>query len=449
MVSSFERSRNVAILVCLLGLVPLWNIPHTIAARYLFAGLLLVIVVASNPDWKLFFRKNTILLVLFAYLLVHLIFFSIDFHVALDNFRAEWMLLILFSVLGGGTGLLLPKDKSRTLLLFLAIAFSIPLLIHLGLSVHEGFKRGAIPWAYWGIAGFHDKMGYTAVHATIFSSVFFLYQAKNRLEKTIALILLFACITSPLIASSRGATAFVFFLLVFVFLIHLVINFRVEAGRRKRVFALLSIMLGLIVVGKIGSEADPARWTGIITRLELGLHGDPIEVNCGGIDVLRKTLEDEGRAITPEIEQAMRTVIEGDSARIMTARAALALSLSHPMGVDQSRDAYKIAMSEICKPAILLSHAHNGWIDTALAIGIPGAILYFLVLLNFSRLGFIHIRTGGVARPYAIALFVTSTFWIIRAFIDSTQRNQMLEMQVFTIALLYGFIASYKKQTGE
>lgn len=419
---------------------------HTIAARYLLAGLLLIIVVISNPNWKEFFRENKILLIFFAYLIIHLIFFSTDFKFALDNFRAGWMKSILFSLIGAGAGLLISKDHPRKLMLCLGLAFSVPLLMHLAFSLHEGLQRGAIPWTYWGINTTHGDLGYAALHATIFFSVFFLYQAKNYYEKTLVLFLLSACIASPLIAGTRGGTAFVLIVLVFVSLVNLAVKFHDKITLKRQCLGLLAILAVLIAVVSIGSATDPGRWTGVVARLEMGLKGDPIKINCEGIGALRKILEDEGQVITPEISRILQSINEGDGARVMAARAALLLSAANPMGINQSKRAYQLALSKVCNPAILLAHSHVGWIDTALSIGIPGAILYFLVLLNFARLGLRSIQSDEINRPYAVALFTMSTIWIIRAFIDSTQRDHLLEMQMFTIAFLYGFIVSHKNQ---
>lgn len=454
MMSTVERLRNIGIFVCLIGFISLWNIPHTIAARYLFAGLLLVIVVISKPHWKHFFQSNVALLILFAYLIVHLVFFSIDFGSALDNFSSEWLKLILFSILGAGTGLLVPKRHYRILLPLFALAFSVPLLIHVGLSIHEGFVRGNIPWGYFGlsgaqsVSGTHGDLAYAAIPATIFASVFLLYQARNRFEIGLSLVLLAACITSPFVANSRAGTAFVFFALILVLLVNFATKFHESAGRGKRIMGLIAILLGLPAIVMIGSAADPTRWTGVAPRLEMGLKGDPLQIVCEGVDSLRHDLEKEGRVITPEVSQALISIQERqDGARVVTARAGLRLSWANPMGIDQSKEAYQIAIRKVCTPAISLSNTHNGWIDTALAIGIPGAILYLLVLLNFARIGFRHaMARNEINTPYAVALVVTSTIWIIRSLVDSAQRDQMLEMQAFTLTCLAGLVINQKQR---
>jgi hypothetical protein len=446
------RFATIVFLTSVFGLLAIWNMPHAIALRYAFAVLLLISVVISNPGWRLFFRKNWILLIFFSYLVVHLILFSTDFDQALENFQEEWGKMILFSLLGAGAGVTIPHGASRRLPLFLGLAFSVPLLIHLGLSVREGLTREAVPWNYWGIHESHGDLGYTAIQATIFLGVFFLYQARHSFEKALSVFLLSVCIASPVIAGSRGGTGFVLILMACGYLVTLAAPSNKTAAPGKPylgpIVILSVVALVVLVIAQAvstnDSVGDPGKWGGLVARLKMGLKGDPLVVNCEGVGVIQKILEDEGRLSAPDIARVLHSVTSNEAARVMAARAALSLCAAHPMGINQSRQAYQIALSEICTPKILLANAHNGWLDTALAIGIPGAILYFLVLLNFAWLGLGSLRKSEIVRPYAVALFLMSTVWIIRALFDSTQRDQMLEMQVFTIALLYGLIVSQK-----
>jgi O-antigen ligase len=83
-----------------------------------------------------------------------------------------------------------------------------------------------------------------------------------------------------------------------------------------------------------------------------------------------------------------------------------------------------------------MSHTHNAWIDTALAIGIPGAILLLLVMLNYAFYGYQLNQQQKAINPFAFALLISACVWILRGALDSTLRDQMLEMQAFTLAFL-------------
>jgi O-antigen ligase len=118
------------------------------------------------------------------------------------------------------------------------------------------------------------------------------------------------------------------------------------------------------------------------------------------------------------------------------------------MGIDQSKKAYQIAITEFCgtNPKIFISHTHDAWIDTSLAIGIPGALLLLLVLIRYAQIGYHHLKENLPSSPYGLALFSSASVWILRGFLDSTMRDQMLEMQAFIFALLLGLIISKSTQ---
>jgi hypothetical protein len=201
-------------------------------------------------------------------------------------------------------------------------------------------------------------------------------------------------------------------------------------------FCLSILCVGGII--KMGITVDPNRWGSIFTKAMIGLHGDPQFVYCDGIESLRESLRQDGVVVTPEIERAIKSVEDGDGARIMAARSGLHLLGHHPMGINGSKQAYQMAITRLCgkPPAIFMSHTHNAWIDTALAIGIPGAILLLLVMLNYAFYGYQLNRLQNGINPFAFALLISACVWILRGALDSTLRDQMLEMQAFTLAFL-------------
>ena len=427
--------------------IALWNIPHTIAGRYICEGLLLITVIAYKPNWKIFFNANRPLLIFFVYLFFQLLFFSTNYQVAFSNFRAEWMHFIIFSIIGAGSGLLLGGNKSARILLLLGIAFSIPLYIHLMLSLFKGAQLGSIPWGYWGINEIHGDFGYPALEASILLLTYYLYQAKNGLHKTLAITLLSLCIVSPLLAGSRGGTGFTVAGILFVLISNLVFGNGGGIHFRKKLIGLLIVILSLIGVFKLGLTVDPDRWGGILSRFSVGLQGEPVATYCNGIQYLEQEMRGKDIDITPEIQKGLNSVVDGDGSRMMAARSGLGLILQHPMGINQSKQAYQTAIIEACKghPKIFIAHAHNWWIDTALAIGIPGALLLLVVLIQYARLGWNSLKIFDPSSPYGMALFASAIMWILRALLDSTFRDQMLEMQAFIFALLLGVILTKSK----
>ena len=429
-------------------MLPLWNIPDTIAIRYFCALIILSVVIVSKVNWKYFFYNNQAIPLLFLYLLIQLFFFSIDFDQALRNFKSEWLKFILFSIAGIGSGYLIQNIKSPKLILYLGFLFAIPLIIHLFLCIIHGISIGKVPMGYWGINKTHGDLAYTSLQAVIFITIFWFFQSKTPLDKILSFILLSTCIMSPLIASSRGGTFFVFVSILTVLGMSSLTHQRSQWSIKYFIITLLSIGVLILGVFKIAQSLDSQRWEGTLSRLEMGFKGDALKINCEGVEVLQNTLTKEGIEITPQISRILESIKDGDGARMMAARSAMHLITENPMGINQSRLGYEIALEKHCgyKPKIMLLNSHNGWFDTALAIGVIGAIFYLLVYLNFLKFG---LKTSfGPHKelvPYGVALFSLGFMWMVRSVFDSAQRDQMLEMQIFTLCLLSSYILFMKK----
>lgn len=441
-----EEYKYYIFYIALLSLIPLWNIPHTIAARYVCEGLLLILTLSFALDWESTFRKSKLVIAFIGYLFIQTLFFSSDLKSGLSGFKSEWMHFILFSIAGAGAGLIASKRKSESTLLYLGIAFALPLLIHLSLTLMKGLEIGAIPWRYWGINEIHGDLGYTALQASILLSTYFLCASKAPWQYVISLVLLLSCVVSPVIAQSRGGVIFAITGIVFTAATYFVM------ARKKSCFgvkSLVTLIAAIICVGilvKIGISVDPTRWGGAFSRALVGFQGDPQAIYCNGIDSLRNTLQADGIDVTPLVEAGIKSVEDGDGARVMVARLGLLMMLENPMGINGSKQAYQTAITEFCgkPPAIFLSHTHNAWIDTSLAIGIPGAFLLLLVMLNYGWQGFRMVRQSEQINPFALALFVSASIWILRGILDSTLRDQMLEMQAFTLAFLLASAINYQ-----
>lgn len=446
-----KRFLEIIFFSALFILIPLWNIPHSIAGRYTCEFILLIATILYKPEWKLFFQKNKILLVFFAYLIFQLVFFSTDFTLALSNFNAEWMHFILFSIIGAGVGITLGKRNFNNILLYFGIAFSAPLFLHLVLFFIKGISTKSIPWGYWGINEIHGDFAYPALEASILFSAHYFTQTKSKLERYLILGLILICILSPLLARSRGGVIFTVTGILFVVFSHFFLGTGKNLSISKKVLLALAVPFLFLGIYKIGLMSDPNRWSGIASRLAIGFEGDPSQVYCEGINTLENALKKKGLEITPTVQLGLKSVEDGDGARMMAARSGIALAAQNPMGINQSKQAYQQAIKSYCgsEPKIFIAHAHDAWIDTALAIGIPGAILLLLVLLNYAQFGYINFASNPQSSAYGLALFASAVMWIARGLLDSTMRDQMLEMQAFIFAALMGIIISQRNRNPE
>jgi hypothetical protein len=70
-------------------------------------------------------------------------------------------------------------------------------------------------------------------------------------------------------------------------------------------------------------------------------------------------------------------------------------------------------------------------------------------MLNYGWQGFRMIKQHNQINPFALALFVSAGIWIVRGALDSTLRDQMLEMQAFIFALLLAATLNYQPKNSD
>jgi O-antigen ligase len=203
----------------------------------------------------------------------------------------------------------------------------------------------------------------------------------------------------------------------------------------------------IVVVGSLAGLAfkEDARWHTLSDKLAAGMLGDAIQIECEGTaSIEAKILDSHGADVSST--QLIDAVRDGDGARVVLLRAGLQLALKHPWGSDGSRQAFKTLLREEClHPALVMAHAHNGWIDTMLAIGVTGAALYLGVLLELCRRACVSLKKDGIENQWALVLLTLSVFWIIRGFTDSVFRDHMLEMQGFVLTFALVASSNYAK----
>lgn len=443
-----HKDGNSLIFVTVLLLAAVWNIPHSMALRNFAIFFAFVSILWCRPSWHVLGKWWIGVAVFFAYVIIHALVSSPDFNFLFQNYRKDWLRFFLLSFLGAGVGLLLGGRAQRNFLLYLGAAFSLPLILHLMLFASRGLATGAIPWGYWGISETHGDFAYASLQATIILSCYLVWQADRRADKLVAVLLLFVCVLSPLFASSRGGVIFVALAVASSFMAYYFFRDSKDFSVFKIFLILAGLLIALAGLFRLAEQMDPSRWNSFFPRFSIGFQGDPLVIICQGVSELRAEMEQKG-IVDAHTSKMIEGVNGADGSRIMTARAGLRLLSMHPWGFGGSRHAYQIAINQVCDPAIKMSHTHNGWIDTALAIGVPGAVLLLVVMLIYLALGFQAMRANSEIRPFGAVLFILVAMWTVRALLDATLTDQMLEMQAFTFALLAGWILMARKNRNE
>jgi hypothetical protein len=438
------RCLDVLLLGLLLILIPVWNIPHTMAIRNITAGLLLILVIFNNRDWLIYLRSSKPLIAFSIYLLFFILFISSDQLETIKNINSEWLKFILYSILGGAIGLHFAKYSIKKIFLFLGFCFAIPLLIHIGLFSIESMKQQTIPWGYAGLSLSHGDLGYSALQGTIFlSTCLFFFNNSKKLALSL-LLLIGLMLISVVIARSRGGLIFIILSFMAVAFFSLITTEKISLS--KKIALGFFLLLALFAVTKAMTGLFPDKWKNFDSKVRIGLMGNPISINCNGAEELKKELLQIRKSLTADDIETIHEIDIGSTAsRIVTARAGLTLLTQNPWGINASREAYRISLQGICVPKVNLANTHNGWLDSALGIGVAGALILLSIYINniFIAVNAIQQKIKG-SEAAAAALFVTSFIWIFRNFLDAAQRDQMLEMQGLSMALLAGILLKNK-----
>ncbi len=437
--SQITKIYDWATYALLFVLIPVWSIPHTMAIRNIAAGLLLILVIVRNRDWLTFLKESKALILFGAYLIFYLIFISTDTLETAKNIKSEWLKFILYSLIGGAIGMWFTNHSKNKLFFFLGFSFSVPLLIHLVLFGLKAIESQSIPWGYAGLSISHGDLGYSALQGIIFISVYLFFLEHARLTKILSLLLIILMVLSVTFATSRGGLVFAIFSFFIVSLTFMLTT--AKLSKLKKLTSIIFLLTVVTITTKFSTSTFPDKWKNLDLKISIGLMGNPININCNGVNEIREALEKKGIPVTKEVEETLADIETGTAARVTTVRAGIALLQSNPFGFNASRYGYQIGINEICKPVSKMGNTHNGWVDTALAIGAIGAFIFLLIYIQ-SIFNSLKILTSPYNQNTSIAcaLFATSLLWILRNILDTAQRDQMLEIQGFCMALLAGLL---------
>jgi hypothetical protein len=296
----------------------------------------------------------------------------------------------------------------------------------------------------------HGNIGYAASQTVALSFVYLCIAWRERNAKGIALsaLLIVLCFLSVIIAASRGAVYFGLLLL----LISLLTYVRVEkqlGGKtgdpRSKINIAKLIVVCLVALISIASFVyvkgrDDVRWYSMWDKVKIAWTTEnPVGVLCNGAsDSTLQQIKQEYQGKGEEYTHALIAGLEGDGGRILLMRAGAQLVLENPRGLDGSRQSYEKLMLEKCghQPKLQFSHAHQAWINLALAFGWLGVTFFAVMMGYFVMLGWRNLENLN-QWPWAMALFLIGIFWVLRGFTDAVYQDHYLQMQALLLAYLF------------
>lgn len=421
--------------------IPTWSIPHTIAIRYIAAVAALSLGITAIRNARL--AKSVCLPLLFLVIYFTLItFFSDKPLETLRNLWDDWGKGLLFFLVGVCLFAKTAQFKRVSVNLLLGFLFSIPCLIHVVLVFVNFWSTRTIPWGWSGLSTSHGDLGYTALFAAplLCATLLINLQARRKFETIVSGFLLFANFISILIAQSRGGTLFYLFT-IFIFVIFFPNKGSKGSTTNSKSFFFATV-IALSTIGLLwASSANKERWLSVYDKLIMGYTlvetVDAFEASCYGQSALNKSDFFLGSDNFSR-QKLSKSLDDGDIWRVFGFKTGIVLVQENLMGLDGAKNAYETLMKSKCgaEPHIPLANAHNGWINTALSIGAPGALLFFAFLMISFLVGLSWQRLCNNDSGVSTILCTTCFVWILRPFLDAAQQDQMLEMQFFILGYL-------------
>ncbi len=402
----------------LTALVFVFPIPHTIALRNLLlvvgVGALLWTNQRSLPDPAPWLKPAAgWLIALTAWIVFHSIALASTPILALDQFRANWVMPLLFSALAAWAATQLPgKHAARAVILALA-AHMIWLL---GWQLRIWLDTGAWPFKITPF-GSYDFQG-------TLNSFFLALLLSDRLAWTfgrfspltlgpkLAWALLFLALVSDFALQSRNSTIVSLAMLGAASLMFL--------NARSRHWRGFFVAIGLISALGLVSLSLDSRWQGLRESAEVGWSSE---------STFWMTADDATRPRTA----SGAALEESAYSRSAWAHQAINLIAEHPLGIGFGHDAFGRAV------AMKYGHtgmgsSHSGWLDFALGTGLIGLALLLATAGLAIRGSWREFRERNNAQALLLVFFVGG--YTLRCLLDGHLSGWRLGLFAFIVGVL-------------
>lgn len=445
---SFNKNIHIYLVGVAAILVAIWPLPGTIAFRQLLlisGSTLSLLAIYKNRQQIL--RKEAwplwMLASFFFWLLVHLVFFSIDVAEQISELRSDWVRSLLAAIVGLGLSIAFVDEdgqqrpsKSVKLELMLLAGFSGTLVIFF---VRYLYEIGAT--SQWLHLNFYMTPYKSKTPIVIFGAIFLplafikILKVISGEEKvqwiTLGVAGIFLMLFSSYFANTKNGIAVLVFVSL-IFLFKLLKLIKTTHYHRRIVWPLLTAILVIASFGIAKHvEINPA-WTMIWSDLKVG------------IDIEHQNAwKDSERFSVPTNEHSL-PVNMSTYQRAAWATAGIQLLKETPQGyglINHSFGALVIKKWNDFSPpnGKTRGATHSGWLDFTLGLGIPGVLLILIPFwASFRRALHMH----GFWFSYVVWTVPTLTFAYT---ITEVSSNHFIELLFFLVSFFCGLTIAGSK----
>jgi hypothetical protein len=198
---------------------------------------------------------------------------------------------------------------------------------------------------------------------------------------------------------------------------------------RRILTFLLGTIFSLSLLSFASYKVDP-RWQGFIETVPV----------AWDIDNNKQWLDINGSLGLPNAASG-KPVEASAYYRIAWAHEGWRLLMAHPWGTEISRSAFH-DIEVLKNPSMNIPYSHNSWLDFGLQVGIPGLVLWVLILFYLGWNGW---QSWKIERdPLGLSLALLVIMFSLRGMLDETFREQIIHQFALVAGLLFGSLYKYK-----
>lgn len=443
-ISNFFQNKQLSLaswlLLVLSGiLLFIFSLDHVIALRKLL--LVIAFLLAFKSFWEAMQEKSRplvtatkIFLLLQVWMLIVSCLLAKQPSASLSEWVGQWLPAMMTFVIGIGLARTLMqsslKDTDSRMLIVMLIVIPITLYqcVNAIVVIHDMILKGTFLTQQSGISDHKANIGYLIallepiLIADMLSRVF----KGSRLIPVpawVTVVLLVLAIFSLITASSRNGI--IIMLMAFVLGAGLMFAEIRKVYSQRKIIAFILATLGFVFLFAFVSYKSDPRWQNFSETVPIAwdIDRDLLWLNSDGLNL---PLTKSGNPV--ELSAYNRIAWAHEGGRML---------MEHPWGIEIARDTFRTLEVEKHGHAGM-SHSHNSWIDFGLNVGLPGLLLWGLILLIQARYGW---QAWSIHKdPLGLALTILIIMFAVRGLFDSIFRDHEIEQFMLVAGLLFSAI---------
>lgn len=428
------KNLEYSLLMFISLLLFVWPLPGVSAVRNILLVLILLVCIflfyKSSSVKPTGFKKIkpifiTYLLFL-AWVIIGALFFSLDRSESLWEIRGQLgftTLTIFISYIIGskGSAYLTPKILITTIfsVLFLFI------LYHDLTALKYYILKEQIPFRSYGLTVGLDELNYLVPFLLSIFLVEFLfrllkYEKLLPFDNFILFIMFLFTIGSLIIQAKRNGILSICVLLLSVSILYFLIHKKELRKYYKKIIVVFILLLSLITTILYLNIQSDKRWSSLVETVIIVFTTDNLKGVLGN------------KEQRPKLSNG-QSVNASNYVRLSYIKEGLILIKENPLGVGYSRRAFVNGIKQKYHTSNGLTHAHSGFIDLGVGTGIIGVVLWTFLIILIVTIGLKEFFSQNSYFGLLVAVLATSFYF--RMFVDSINKDHMLQQFVFLTTL--------------